>query len=891
MKIRFHSGISLACLAITMTAMAHATDLVTQKLTGRWTTTPAQFALGLGEDQQTLACTPAWIVAGAPFATETAAAPHHGAVQVFNAVTGAWVRKIMPPSPHLEEANFGSSIAVLGNTAVIGQASSSNLLSGSAFVVDLTNGKFVMSLKAPDPDNVPDNHYGSAVGITPNRIVVGAKGLFALPGAAYVYDRKTGSFLGKLQPAEAMANDKFGATMAIEGEILIVGARGMDAGRGAAYAYDLNTLALIKKLQPTASMVGDSAGHAVGIHQGKVVLSAPQTSGGQGKLYIMDLVDGSEHELTSSDNSGGDRLGFCLAVDGGVILAGAPYHQVSGGAAYVFDFNSTTGHEIRKLLPVDSHQNVAVAVALCGSTAVLASGLDNTQALFAGAVYVMRHVTRPMPLVKVTAKGDYAPGAENSSFKTIGDAFINADGELAFTSTLDGPVSGDSGMFSSLQFSPWVDLVLKTRQVDSGATIGVVSKPLINSPARSFFQTTLTGKTVKATNNQAIYMDNGQNVMQVFRTGNPIGIGGTAVYKSFVQVVQNRSFDRIALTHTLQQGVNNATKDNDSGLVIFDPLIGDSQVRENQTAGSTSDKYGQFTGRVTAGFDRATYATAVTGAAANNQALFQKQFQSPEVLVARKGLSADGAGTAIFSSFIGECNDADDTVLYRAALGGKIPAATNEALWTRKTDGTTILVLRKGDSLPGQPNAVIAKFLNFWQVDGQTMALVQLTGKGVVASSDLALILYQRKPFEGQILVLMREGEQARGCAPATIGTIHRVEVDPVHGHYLVLATLAGAPAGTELALFRGFSSTGTTAVEQLLRRPFVVLRKGQLFSNQPSKLKSIILPTTNVTAAGAGGVGLGTAMQEPTDASTAAAIVIAVDFDNGVRQLVKGIP
>ena len=92
--------------------------------------------------------------------------------------------------------------------------------------------------------------------------------------------------------------------------------------------------------------------------------------------------------------------------------------------------------------------------------------------------------------------------------------------------------------------------------------------------------------------------------------------------------------------------------------------------------------------------------------------------------------------------------------------------------------------------------------------------------------------------------------------------------------------------------MFRGFSAKLAASVnEQTLRRPSVVLRKGQMFSNQPSKLKSILLPTSNLTASGAGNVGLGSAIQEPADASIPSPIVINIEFDNGVRQLVKGIP
>jgi hypothetical protein len=196
------------------------------------------------------------------------------------------------------------------------------------------------------------------------------------------------------------------------------------------------------------------------------------------------------------------------------------------------------------------------------------------------------------------------------------------------------------------------------------------------------------------------------------------------------------------------------------------------------------------------------------------------------------------------------------------------------------------LVLRKGQDLGTAFGVKISRILSFWSTgDGvvnsdQVIALVTLSGPGVNKSNDQALLLYQT---EGSLFVLMREGELANGCPGARIGVINRVDVSPYSGGYAVIATLTGAPTGTELALFTGNVSQGNASALAPLRRPFLRLRKGQLYDNQPGKVRSFGLPTSNVTPSGAGGTGRGRSI------ATAGGFAFIVEFDNGVRQIMKG--
>jgi|APTNR8051073442_1049403.scaffolds.fasta_scaffold04235_4 hypothetical protein len=870
-----------------------AADVVTQKLTGRWLQPPNFYGLGSGGGATVVAASDRWIAVGAPLASERVA--QEGAVQVFNAVSGAWVKELLQPGAPSVDGAFGASCALSGNLLLIGQKGSLVGDPGAAHLYSLPSGKLVKSLHPPVGDDVADNGFGNAVAIAGNFIFVGAPRLAARSGAVFVFDLKTGGFVAKIVPAGNTTNSFFGVAIAAEGNLVAFGASGSDSNQGAAYLYDLASLTLIKKVQPTGSTTGEFAGSSLAMHHGRLVMGATGGNGGAGKIYVVSLAGGNDRVLTASDATTSDNLGVAIALDHHLLAAGSPNKDSQVGAVYLFDLSSPSTHEFRKITAADEQSYFGNALAVQGETVYAAAPHDNSQGTQAGALYMMKSFTAPMALAKVTGRGDYAPGAPDIKFNRIGDALINIDGEISFPSTLSGAGSGrgrDTGVFSTLKAKPLLRLVAKSRMSLGPVIAGVVNKPLINWQGRSVFYATLQGTGVSSVNDAAICWDDGNTVSFVLRKGDPFGIGGSPPFKSFYQFVHSRAADRVGISYAVKTEPGGATLSSDTGVVILG-AGGTDQAREGESTTVVGDVYGQFAPRVASYFDRLTYVAAIVGPVARNQALFQMKFQNSKAEIAHKGDGAVGANGAPFASFVGESSDVFDTVLFRATLGSPASSYDREGLWTHTTAGVKSLVMRQGDAIPALPGVKIGSFLRFWQVLSQSMALVRLKGTGVSAANDQALVLYQPgAPFNGQIVVLMREGEIASGCGPATIGTINRVEVEPLFGHYLVLATLKGAPASTNLALYRGFSfRSASTISEQTLRRPFLVLRKGQLFDNQPGKLRSVTLPTTNVTAAGAGSVGLGSAMQEPSGTAAPAQMVLAVDFDNGVHQLMQGTP
>ena len=159
-------------------------------------------------------------------------------------------------------------------------------------------------------------------------------------------------------------------------------------------------------------------------------------------------------------------------------------------------------------------------------------------------------------------------------------------------------------------------------------------------------------------------------------------------------------------------------------------------------------------------------------------------------------------------------------------------------------------------------------------------ALVQLSGTGVSAVNDQALVLFQSNYDYN---VLMREGDAAPGCGNARIGVISRVEASTWFRGAAIVVSLTGATTTTDQALYSAILYAGNPTTQAILRRPILRLRKGQLFENQPGRVKSISLPSGSVTPWGAGGTGRGAGI------AWGGQLAFVVEFENGVRQVVKG--
>jgi outer membrane protein assembly factor BamB len=262
-------------------------------------------------------------------------------------------------------------------------------------------------------DKAAGDRYGSAVGISGNRAIVGSyldddAGLES--GSAYLYDLDSGQSLFKLTAADAAAGDNFGESVAIRNNIAIVGAFLDDdagLGSGSAYLFDVNTGQQRLKLTASDASALDFFGDAVALSGNFALVGAPlddDAGSGSGSAYLFDVTTGQQlRKLTPLDGAASDRFGISVAIDGNIAVVGADrdsHVATQAGSAYVFDV--TTGQQLFKLAASDAAANdwFGSSVAISGDRIIVGSDRDGSND--SGSAYLF-DATTGVQLMKLTA--------------------------------------------------------------------------------------------------------------------------------------------------------------------------------------------------------------------------------------------------------------------------------------------------------------------------------------------------------------------------------------------------------------------------------------------------------------------------------------------------------
>ena len=175
----------------------------------------------------------------------TAGSVQQGSAWIFLKPSGGWAGNIadsahLTPSVGASEDEFGFSVAVSGNTAVV-SAPFADPSSAYVFVEPPGGwaGTLQESAKLTASDDEPGDHLGYAVAISGDTVVAGAPG-DDLPasigpdqGSAYVFVKPAGGWTGpatesaKLTASDANSSDGFGQSIAIDGDTIVGGPVGV----------------------------------------------------------------------------------------------------------------------------------------------------------------------------------------------------------------------------------------------------------------------------------------------------------------------------------------------------------------------------------------------------------------------------------------------------------------------------------------------------------------------------------------------------------------------------------------------------------------------------------------------------------------------------------------
>ena len=324
-----------------------------------------------------------------------------------------------------EDAWYGTSVAVDGNMAVIGEYGYDSER-GRAHVYEYNASSHLFEevaiLEASDGES--EDYFGYSVAISGDTVVVGAYGdddRHENSGAAYIYKKPQGGWANavqenaKLKASDADVDDEFGSSVAISGDTVVVGAPvddDMNINSGAVYLYekpqngwvDSNQTA---KLKASDADVEDNFGCSVAISGDTVVVGADsdhETANYSGAAYIYEKpLNGwansaqENAKLRASDADGYDFFGISVAISGDTVVIGAlgdDETNSNSGAAYVFEkpqsgwVDSAQENAKLKASDADADDEFGSSVAISGDTVVVGAMSDDETNSDSGAAYV-----------------------------------------------------------------------------------------------------------------------------------------------------------------------------------------------------------------------------------------------------------------------------------------------------------------------------------------------------------------------------------------------------------------------------------------------------------------------------------------------------------------------
>ena len=308
------------------------------------------------------------------------AVQNEGAAYIYGIEGSDWVEqaKLVAADPETD-ANFGYSVALAGNIAVVGaqakdEGGSSNLGAAYIFRFDEEELLWVQEAKLVPADGEAGDLFGFSVAATEDAVVVGAyngnSDTVANCGAVYVYNyiftdpEWEWVLQEKLTADDGEYNDRFGWSVAISDDVIVVGAYGDDdigADEGSAYVFMYDSLNWVQeaKLLAPDGVAGDRFGFSVSVSGDTVLVGACWddvigTNSGSAYLFNYDGLSWNfQEQLYSLASAAYDEFGWAVAIDGTNLLIGARGDDDYGsatGAAYAYWVENPAGQMMADII-------------------------------------------------------------------------------------------------------------------------------------------------------------------------------------------------------------------------------------------------------------------------------------------------------------------------------------------------------------------------------------------------------------------------------------------------------------------------------------------------------------------------------------------------------------
>ncbi len=338
-----------------------------------------------------------------------------GSAYVYVRSGGAWMeQQKLTASDGAASDNFGYSVSISGDTVVIGAIADDDngSSSGSAYVYSRSGGVWAEQQKLTASDATAGDSFGFSVAVSGDTAVIGARSdddNGGNSGSAYVFVRSGGVWIEqqKLAASDIVGGDEFGFSVAVEGNTTIVGARLDDdngTASGSAYVYTRSGGVWTEQQKLTANdgAFGDQFAYSVAISGDSVVIGAYQDddngdNSGSAYVYVRSGCPGAcvwteQQKLVAGDGAADDGFGWSVTISADTVVIGAVGDDDNGsvsGSAYVYTRGGGVWTEQQKLTASDgaASDQFGHSVAISGDTAMIGALGDDDNGSVSGSTY------------------------------------------------------------------------------------------------------------------------------------------------------------------------------------------------------------------------------------------------------------------------------------------------------------------------------------------------------------------------------------------------------------------------------------------------------------------------------------------------------------------------
>jgi hypothetical protein len=365
---------------------------------------------------------------GSPLDDTIAGSVDAGTAFIFVRSGTTWTlqRRIKAYDPRAYD-NFGTSVALSGDTALVGSPYNDNANGGNAgavYVYVRSGTSWSLQTKLLQQDGGGGDAFGSSVRLDGETALVGAPrddlpqccGLDPLTdaGSAHVFVRSGTTWSPQASFSQAAAGDIFGSSLGLSGDTALVGAPGddipqccgldplADAGSAHVFVRSGTSWSLQQMLTAPSAAPGDGFASSSDLTGETALVGAPgrDASGSApntGSAYAFlrsGTAWGSQQEITANDRAQFDNFGTSVALGVDRALVGSPFDDTAvgtdAGSAYFFTRSGTTWIQSQKINATDAARNdrFGSSVAQDLDTFLIGSPQDGPNRNGVGAAYV-----------------------------------------------------------------------------------------------------------------------------------------------------------------------------------------------------------------------------------------------------------------------------------------------------------------------------------------------------------------------------------------------------------------------------------------------------------------------------------------------------------------------